>query len=320
MAPRQEQQALPAQFSLQNGSNAGALVLSSGNRKARSGAPVLASQRSAPLAGACSFTTRAAGTVGKRMLVIKPAGGAAMGPALPLAALSLSLPPWKGKKEVAPPPKKKKTPQEVLQTAAKSALRGGLPGMGAMAIQVRRSGRSRSNVSIWHDNALRFDACCSCGQLDWAEDGAGSSFSDSCAQILQLSGHMAFNRLQPNRWCMLVGCSDPPATPPINQPLPARRNPLYTLQVLSLMWLRTTVNYEYRYGGGMMNVRVRVGWMHKRWACCSLLACGGCLCTQRPPHHPTSNPSSPPPPHRRPSRLCGLRAASPASTRAWPPP
>jgi hypothetical protein len=24
--------------------------------------------------------------------------------------------------------------------------------------------------------------------------------------------------------------------------------------VLSLMWLRTTVNYEYRYGGGMVNV------------------------------------------------------------------
>ncbi len=30
-------------------------------------------------------------------------------------------------------------------------------------------------------------------------------------------------------------------------------------QVLSLMWLRTTVNYEYRYGGGMMNVRWHLG-------------------------------------------------------------
>lgn len=30
-------------------------------------------------------------------------------------------------------------------------------------------------------------------------------------------------------------------------------SPGFPPQVLSLMWLRTTVNYEYRYGGGMMN-------------------------------------------------------------------
>jgi hypothetical protein len=157
MASRQEQP-LQGAFTLQQ--NAGALVLSTG-RRSKAGGLVLASQRSAPSSGACSFTTRAAGTVGKRMLVIKPASGAARASAaLPMASLTLSLP-WRGKKEVAPPAKKKRTAKEVWDSAVKSALRGGLPGMGAMAIQVGwaeagegvggSSGRSnrRSGPAVW---------------------------------------------------------------------------------------------------------------------------------------------------------------------------
>ncbi|GBF98260.1 mitochondrial carrier protein [Raphidocelis subcapitata] len=165
MAPQQEP--VPAAFALNGSSGALVVVSSSGRRSGRPGASALAA-RSAPLAGAVGFTTRAPGGVGRRMLVIKGSGAAVRAPPLPMAALSLSLSPpffWRKKKEPeAPPAKKKRTLKEVMDQAAKSALRGGLPGMGAMAIQV-----------------------------------------------------------------------------------------------LSLMWLRTTVNYEYRYGGGMANVEGATG-------------------------------------------------------------
>lgn len=165
MAPQQEP--VPAAFALNGSSGALVVVSSSGRRSGRPGASALAA-RSAPLAGAVGFTTRAPGGVGRRMLVIKGSGAAVRAAPLPMASLSLSLSPpffWRKKKEPeAPPAKKKRTLKEVMDQAAKSALRGGLPGMGAMAIQV-----------------------------------------------------------------------------------------------LSLMWLRTTVNYEYRYGGGMANA-LKVLW------------------------------------------------------------
>lgn len=156
---QQQQVALHAHFAFVNGPAGGSLVLSSGSKKGQGKGTVTLQARSAPLAGACSFTTRSGGAVGKRMLV-KRAPGAAH---LPLATLTVGSLTWpwawgKKSKAVEPPKKKKRTLKEVLDTAGKSALRGGLPGMAAMAVQV-----------------------------------------------------------------------------------------------LSLMWLRTTVNYEYRYGGGMLN-------------------------------------------------------------------
>jgi hypothetical protein len=133
-----QEQPLQAQFCLAGGSS-GALVVSNG-RRGGPGAALVARSAPASSAGTASFTTRPAGAVGKRMLVIKPARGGGRAPAvasMSVASLSISLPFWRSKAPPAPPPKKKKTPKEVLEAAAKSALRGGLPGMGAMAIQVR---------------------------------------------------------------------------------------------------------------------------------------------------------------------------------------
>jgi hypothetical protein len=147
MAARQEQP-LQAQFSLSGGST-GALVVSNGRRNG-AGATLVARSAPAGSAASTSFTTRSAGAVGRRMLVIKPARGAARAPALAsmsLASVSISLPRWGSKAPEAPPPKKKKTPKEVFDNACKSALRGGLPGMAAMAIQVggpaKRAGAGR---------------------------------------------------------------------------------------------------------------------------------------------------------------------------------
>lgn len=163
----------PAQFTLN--AAGGALVLRRGQKQRVSVMAGPSDRATGAInlpVGSCSFTTRAAGGVSKRMLVVRPARGAALGTAapLPLASLSVAFAPpvaafsilpwhWFGsKKEPEPVKKKKRSLGDVLEQARKSALRGGLPGAAAMAIQV-----------------------------------------------------------------------------------------------LSLMWLRTTVNYEYRYGGGMAN-------------------------------------------------------------------
>ena len=158
MARQEQQQPLKAQFML-GGSNAGALVVSSKRQMSllsSSSSSSFGARSAAPLAAASSarFTTRATqGASTKRMLAIRPARGAAAAAAaastsagaraLPLATLSvasLSLGKPKAKEE---PKKKKKSAKDIWDTAVKSALRGGLPGMGAMAIQVRGRERRR---------------------------------------------------------------------------------------------------------------------------------------------------------------------------------
>jgi len=54
--------------------------------------------------------------------------------ALPIASLSLAA---MSVSSSAPPAKKKKSLGEILETAGQKALRGGLPGMVAMGVQVR---------------------------------------------------------------------------------------------------------------------------------------------------------------------------------------
>lgn len=125
-----EQQQQLAQFSLN--APGGSLVLRGGKKQV-----VNMGDRSNPLAGSCSFTTRAATGVTKRMLVVRPARGAGAR-ALPMASLSLSvaLPPFaslsgmmppfaaatvvvKGKGKGEEPKKKKRSPKDVWDAACK---------------------------------------------------------------------------------------------------------------------------------------------------------------------------------------------------------
>lgn len=153
MARSEQSAPLQAQFML-NGS-AGALVVSGG--RTQRGPRALTSARAQGASGSISFTTRPAAGPSKRILAIRPAPGARGGPGLPLATLSiasLSLSKPKGKEA---PAKKKRTPKEVFDQACKSALRGGLPGMAAMGIQVRRARALRcapAGASWWRATAL----------------------------------------------------------------------------------------------------------------------------------------------------------------------
>ena len=117
-------------------------MLLSGSRAAQ---PTQTRSTGSPSGSSICFTTRPASGAGKQMLVRRPTGarGAAMARRAPFATLSLALPfasatlaAKKGGSAQGVPKKKKRSAKEVLDAAAKSALRGGLPGMAAMAIQV----------------------------------------------------------------------------------------------------------------------------------------------------------------------------------------
>lgn len=139
MASRRDQPVVQGQFCLQNAN--GPLLVASRSDKASIKGGLRSAGAPMGAASAVAFTTRSAGAVGRKMLVIRPSGaGLAARTALPLASLSLAIPGGK-KKAAAAAPAKKKSPKEILDKAAKSALRGGLPGMAAMAIQVRKTAR-----------------------------------------------------------------------------------------------------------------------------------------------------------------------------------
>ncbi|KAI8476169.1 MAG: mitochondrial carrier protein [Monoraphidium minutum] len=137
----QQQQQQVAQFQLN--AAGGSLVLRGSRKAGLAFAGPADRSGSLALPGSVSFTTRAAGGVTKRMLVARPARGMPVGRGapLPLASLSVALPfasislGKKAKVEEAPK-KKKRSAKDVFDAACKSALRGGLPGAAAMAIQV----------------------------------------------------------------------------------------------------------------------------------------------------------------------------------------
>lgn len=136
----EQQSPAPAQFAL-NGPAGTSLVLRSGKKQ---GTLIVRSSRSAPLAGSCSFTTRAASGVMGQRIVLK--GGPRT---LPFASLTVSVSKKDSKKDSKKieeaPKKRKRTPKEIWDTAVKSALRGGLPGMCAKSPEVA-SRRQRSQT------------------------------------------------------------------------------------------------------------------------------------------------------------------------------
>lgn len=123
MADHRQQSGPAVQFTL--GSTAGSQFKLSN----RTSAPAVLALPGPVSSGACTFTTRASSGAGRRMLVRRGAPRGAPTPfaSLTLASVTLSAP---------TPEKKKKSIGEILDTAAQKALRGGLPGMAAMAIQV----------------------------------------------------------------------------------------------------------------------------------------------------------------------------------------
>lgn len=147
MQPSQErQQAVGAiQFSLNAHCGDGLRLSQRTGPKAASfslGAPAVG-------AGSCKFAAHRSTAACKTILLRRRAGlrGAAAAPFASLSLASVTLAPSKGAPAAAPA-KKKKSLGQVLDEAGKKALRGGLPGMAAMAVQV--SPGAAATAAAWH--------------------------------------------------------------------------------------------------------------------------------------------------------------------------
>ncbi|KAG2439014.1 hypothetical protein HYH02_006542 [Chlamydomonas schloesseri] len=105
----------------------------------KKGSPAVVPMGSAPLtASTCTFTTGGNAVAGRKLAsrraMARSRLAAAPFASLSLAAVTMTPPPKQDSGSVAP--KKKKSINEILSTAGKKALSGGIPGMVAMGIQV----------------------------------------------------------------------------------------------------------------------------------------------------------------------------------------
>ena len=125
--------------------------------------------------------------------------------------------------------KEKEPLSETLKRAGKRALGGGIPGAAAMGIQVRRVGGQGWARGGWHQAYCLMIV---------------GAIADSLVSHRSVAGTSAGRKLACYPACLYESppcCVFPPACCDApRRPLPA------PLQVLSLMWLRTTVNYQYR--------------------------------------------------------------------------